>query len=248
MGIQLTLFIFLLIIIFFASKRIVNLLYLLIQKVFGNNKIAVWVLAIVFLPGTVIHEVSHLIMALILRVPTGPISIFPTIQNPTPYGSDKSHPSGVTIKTGHIMVAKTDPIRMTLIGVAPMIVGLMIIYFLGNILYPTPYGSFFNFFTRGEIFQITPRVLIVFTAYLMFITSVTMFSSKQDLKSLLITLPFTILIFSALYISGIKIFIEENTLEYITGILRNLNKGLIVTGIIDYVVLLILVAMNKIRM
>src|SRR3989338_2257725 len=118
----------LLTIIYFAAKRIVNLLYLLIQKVFGNNKIAVWILAILLLPGTLVHEFAHLIMALILRVPTGPISIFPTIQNPTPYGSDKSHPSGVIsplrVKTGHIMVAKTDPIRMTLIGVAPMVAGL----------------------------------------------------------------------------------------------------------------------------
>ena len=214
MLLQFFLLILLLLIIFFISKSLINQIYSIIQKVFRNQKIAVWILAILFLPGTVIHELSHLIMALFLRVPTGPMSIFPEFNNE----SNKS----IEVRTGHIMIAKTDPLRLTIIGVAPMIIGLTLIYFLTD------------YFWKGWYFVI----------YLLFITSTTMFSSRQDLKSLLLTLPVTILIVTALFMSGVKISIEGNILGITEKILTNLNRGLILTAGIDYLVLFILACLG----
>ena len=80
MVLQIILLIFLLLIIFLVSKNIVKNIYSLIEKLFKNKKLAIWILAVVFLPGTVIHELSHLLIALVLRVPTGPLSIWPTFE------------------------------------------------------------------------------------------------------------------------------------------------------------------------
>src|SRR3989338_4683197 len=221
---QLFLLIFLLFIIFLTSKRFINQIYLLFLKVFKNKKAAVWGMAILFLPGTVVHELSHLMMALVLRVPTGPLSIWPAFEK-------EEDGKEVKVKVGHIMVAKTSPFKLTLIGVAPMIVGLTIIYFVG-------------FYTRGENFQFTPRVIIMI--YILFVTSTSMFSSKQDLKSLLITLPVAILIMAAIYLSGVKIMIEGNLIDVLRKILVDLNRSLILTVGIDCAVLVILVAIKKI--
>ena len=226
---QFLFFILLLIIIFLISKNAINHIYLLIQKIFRKKKTAVWVLAFVFLPGTVIHEVSHLILALILRVPTGPLSIFPTFDEK----EDKANLSAaLKARMGHITVAKTDPFRLTIIGVAPMIIGLMIIYFLGNILPPpsrSPFGHL-----EG-----------VLAIYFLFITSTTMFSSKQDLKSLLVSLPITILIMTALYLTGIKIIVGGNILEKIRILLTDLNRNLILTAVIDYIAFFVLAGLGS---
>ena len=225
---QLFLLIFLLFIIFLTSKRFINQIYLLFLKVFKNKKAAVWGMAILFLPGTVVHELSHLMMALVLRVPTGPMSIWPKIIGDSPAVGGTVP---FRVKVGHIMVAKTSPFKLTLIGVAPMIVGLTIIYFVG-------------FYTRGENFLFTPRVIIMI--YILFVTSTSMFSSKQDLKSLLITLPVAILIMAAIYLSGVKIMIEGNLIDVLRKILVDLNRSLILTVGIDCAVLVILVAIKKI--
>ena len=198
------------------------------------------------MPGTVIHELSHLLIALVLRVPTGPISIFPTFekvsgtvpmrgQSPLLFGH-RPHAGTVPfrVKVGHIMVAKTSPFRLTLIGVAPMVVGLAIIFILGN--------TFIGDSPRsGTVpFTVTIRGVLI---YFLFITSTSMFSSRQDLKSLLITLPVIILIISALYLSGVKIVIGDSphsgTVPFIRRILTDLNRSLILTAGIDYMVLVI---------
>ncbi|OGG03883.1 hypothetical protein A2W14_05420 [Candidatus Gottesmanbacteria bacterium RBG_16_37_8] len=231
MVIQLFLLIFLLTIIFLISKQIVNHTFSVIQKLFKNKKTAVWILALLFLPGTVIHELSHLVTALILRVNTGPISIFPKIIGDSPHAGTVPF----RVKVGHIMVANTDSIRLTIIGVAPMVVGLVIIFILGN--------TFFGDSPRSGTVPFTAAIRGVFI-YFLFITSTSMFASRQDLKSLLITLPVVILIVAALYLSGIKITVEGNILEKIDGILSKLNRSLILTAGVNYVVLIILASLS----
>lgn len=88
--------------------------------IIGN--LAMWILALVMLPGTVIHEISHFVAATFLFVKVDKISFWPQ-------KTDKG------IVLGHILPAKKpDPFRDALIGVAPLIGGsavLVIIVALG---------------------------------------------------------------------------------------------------------------------
>lgn len=74
------------------------------------------------MPGTLIHELSHILIAGVTLVPVGDISITPRIE-------------GDKVKLGTAEVGESDPIRRALIGVAPVIVGLGLIvgslHFLG---------------------------------------------------------------------------------------------------------------------
>ncbi|MCB0006129.1 MAG: hypothetical protein KDE04_06730 [Anaerolineales bacterium] len=80
----------------------------------GKVQLAVVVYALVLFPGVLLHELSHWLMATILFVRTGKVSLFPQLQK------DGS------IQLGAVEYYKTNrvgPIRESLIGAAPLIFG-----------------------------------------------------------------------------------------------------------------------------
>src|SRR3989338_5643040 len=64
------------------------------------------------LPGIFLHEFSHILMAELLRVKTGELRLKPEI-------------SEGQLRLGSAQIASTDPLRLTLIGVAPFITGVL---------------------------------------------------------------------------------------------------------------------------
>ena len=71
-----------------------------------------------FLPGVFLHELSHYLMAKILGVRTGNFSIFP-----------QSLPDG-RLQLGYVETAKSDVLRDSLIGAAPLIVGTLFVAYV----------------------------------------------------------------------------------------------------------------------
>ena len=67
--------------------------------------------SLLFFPGVFIHELSHFLMAKLLFVPTGNVSLIP-----------KTIPNG-RLRLGYVEVSKTDILRDSLIGKAPLIAG-----------------------------------------------------------------------------------------------------------------------------
>ena len=90
---------------------------------FGRTRPGVLFYSIIFLPGTIIHELSHWIVAEILQVKTGDITIFPDSQ------TDQSNQ-----RLGSVATVRTDPFRGFLIGLAPFITGIGILAILGRLL------------------------------------------------------------------------------------------------------------------
>lgn len=212
------LFVFLFLLLFYISGRTTTNFYLLIFLLTKSEKLALWSLAILFLPGTIIHEMSHLLMATILRIPTGHLSVIPKIEK-----------SG-EVKTGRLTVGKTDPFRLTLVGLAPMIVGLSLIYLIGKFLLPN----------SSVILDYKFSILNALGGYLLFSISLTMFSSKKDLNSLILVAPIIFLLITTLYLTGIRISLTYPLIEKITLFLRQLNFSLILANLIDFIALLLL--------
>lgn len=71
-------------------------------------------LAILYFPGTALHELSHFFAAKLLGVQTGRISLTP-----------KFHEDGLEL--GHVEIAKTDFLRRFLVGIAPLVVGVSVL-------------------------------------------------------------------------------------------------------------------------
>jgi hypothetical protein len=88
----------------------------------GDPDVALVVYFVVVLPGVVIHELSHWLMATALGVRVRGLSIGPVRKGRTR-----------RVSLGSIRVANVDPVRGSLIGVAPLWGGSAVILLIGNL-------------------------------------------------------------------------------------------------------------------
>ena len=214
MLIQLLLTAFLFFGIFFVTRRFSALLFLSAYRLTGNKRLAIWIVAIVLLPGTIAHELSHFLAATLFRVPTGHMSIFPNLKHIKEGKQD--------ISMGHIQIAQTGPFRHTLIGIAPITAGLTILYLFGTMI------------SRSQ------PILLFVICYMLFVISSTMFTSRSDLRSVIIVAPVVLLLALAVYFAGVRISVTRNLSETLWEIIQRLNFSLAVSAAIDAAILLLL--------
>jgi len=96
--------------------REIQAVFLLITR---RSDVALVLFSIIFLPGVLLHELSHFIMALLLQVRTGRFSLVP-----------RSMPNG-RLQLGYVETASTDYVRDALIGLAPLLVGSLFVIYVG---------------------------------------------------------------------------------------------------------------------
>lgn len=136
-----------------------------------------------FAVGTFVHELSHFLFALFLLVPVGKVEFLPDID-------------GKKIKLGSVGIGKTDPIRKTIVGFAPLIVGVVLIFLLSNFILGN--GLSENW------------LLTLFVGFLIFQISNSMFMSRSDIKGLLELTVIVAVIITTVYIFGVSIDFNIN--------------------------------------
>lgn len=156
-----------LIILFLLSRRLTSELSYLFYSIFRSRRAAVWMMAIIFLPGTIIHEFAHAIAAHILRVYVGKMELMPQLD-------------GDSLKLGSVEVGKTDVIRNFFIGVAPFVIGTALLLVV----------LFYAFQNNVIGLNILTLFILLFT----FIIANTMYSSKKDMEGaiefiIIVTIP-----------------------------------------------------------
>ncbi len=210
-----------LLLLFFLSSQIIKLISTFFLRITQSQKATIYLLSFLFFPGVVVHELAHFFVASILFVPTGDIEFVPKIQ-------------GDRVKLGSVAIAKTDPFRRMLIGVAPVLVGLfltcsLIVYFIPTIS--------FNTFLRMPIWA------LVALLYAVFQISNTMFSSKKDLEG---SIEFLLLLAALIVISYILGFrlpiakLEEAIFPALTPLAQKVDVLLCIPLSIDVVLTLLL--------
>ncbi len=154
-----------------------RLLHREIQAVFlilsRDVNITMGIFSIIFLPGVFLHESSHFVMAKILRVPTGQFSLIP-----------QSLPDG-RLQLGYVETARSDVVRDSLIGAAPLIVGTLFVAYVAvshlemRVLWDVLRNGQFNLFWMGM--RALPNVQDFYLwFYLVFAVSSTMMPSESD--------------------------------------------------------------------
>lgn len=179
--------------------------------IFGTTKPGIALYSLIFLPGTIIHELSHWVVAEILRVRTGEITIFPDDQG----DGDNNQ------RLGSVATERTDPIRAFLIGLAPFVSGLLILIILGSIL-----SSGWGYFPVWQI------ALLI---YGIMVTGNSMMISSADRKSW----PVNVIFFSLLGILIYKYFpaIFTSNTDFFIQVLTPLIRVLGVTAGINLVMI-----------
>ena len=98
------------------AHRVLQELALLLT---GHADIAIFLYSIPLLPGVALHELSHALMALLLGVRVKRLSLIPKRQN-----------NGV-VRLGAVEVLRSDPLRASLIGAAPLFTGMLVLGLVG---------------------------------------------------------------------------------------------------------------------
>lgn len=195
--IYLILFVIQLIALFFLSRITINNLFHFFRLFSKNDKAVFGLVSLIFFPGTILHEFAHFFAAIILFMRVRDIKIFPEWE-------------GDYIKLGRVLYEKKDFVRGVLVGIAPIIAGLL--FFLAI--------SAWRLFPNQNIWI---NVLIV---YIIFTVSSMMFSSKQDLIDLVFVLPLFIVLAGIIYIFDIKfdfIFRDQTVSSLFASFLNNIN-------------------------
>jgi hypothetical protein len=203
---------------FGLSRSLLKLVFQSSYFLFRSKKVSVQILSLIFLPGTIIHELSHFITAIFMGVHTGRINVIPKIRDDQ-------------LIAGETQIAKCDPIRYSIIGIAPFIVGVAIIYSISKIiLFPTV--NFENRYIPGiDYWQpiLSMRLLgLVLLGLILFWVSNTMFSSKKDLQAIIFPLILIYVIGFVLFFAGFKISSLTDILSQFTVFFKELSFFLLV--------------------
>ncbi len=173
-------------VLFILSKKLTKILGMYFYTATGSKKKTIYYLAILFFPGTFVHELSHFLSAVFLGVRVGDMEFMPQIQE---HG----------VKLGSVSIERTDPFRRLLIGMAPFLCGTGII--LGLLYFGTKY----------ELFSTVWFLLL--TGYAIFEIGNTMFSSRKDMEGALELLIGLFLLVLILYFTGLRLpAIDPNVL------------------------------------
>jgi len=187
--------IFQIILLFFLSGFVKKKLYTLFFRISKSNTAAMAGITALLYPGTVVHEVAHLVTAFILFVPVKKLTLEP------------ERSADGMIRAGSVEIAHVDVFRRTLVGIAPIFIGIAVLYFLTQFLYGLPLPDAFSQApTRGAAtvlfsnFEFRASDFLIL--YLLFSISTSMFSSKKDLDAARIVLPIIVGLLILAYLLG----------------------------------------------
>ncbi len=217
-----------LIVLYLLSQHMSKSMYGLFLLIFRVRTIAISATTLLFFPGTVVHELSHLFVAEILGVHTGKLSLVP------------ENLEEEEVQAGSVQIAKSDPLRRYIIGLAPILVGLVILaalsYWLPQLLSEATEAA-----RTGNLFSSPSTYLLSLIMYLLFTTSNSMFSSKEDLKGFVGFTAVIGLTITAGYIAGIRIGLTGTALDVANRMLDTLVKS---TGLVLAINVLLLVVIR----
>lgn len=144
--------------LFWLSRRLTKALSKFIFRLTKSQGITIYFLSLFFLPGVIVHELSHMLLAGLTFVRVGDMEFIPKLTD-----------DGV--RMGSVAIGKTDAIRRAIIGIAPIILGVALLFLIAV------------FYTSDVYPFLSWQTLVLL--YVVFQVGNTMFSSPKDLEGFL---------------------------------------------------------------
>lgn len=197
-----------------------------------NREMAVVLYSLPLLPGVILHELSHVLMAFILRVRTQGFTVVPR-------RDVDGH-----VALGSVIVERVDPVRASLIGLAPFLAGSIAIWWIGQ--------SAFGLSNLGAtllsgdgptigdaINQMIHQPDAWLWLYLLFAISNTMFPSASDRETWPPVILFILGVFLLLVLSARWDILDALAVPFGAG-LTWLSAAFVLTLIVDVPMMLLI--------
>lgn len=223
---EFVLLVLLLIGLFFLSRSLNASLFEMFYRFTFSQKTSVTLLTLLFFPGTIVHELSHLFTAEVLGVRTGKISLVPEI-------IDDEH-----IQAGSVQVSRTDPFRRSIIGVAPLLVGVFAVTLLSSVI-TTHFNDIVIIFGQPEPWKNGSVYLFILLGYLLFTIVNNMFPSKEDMHGVPAVLMVIAIALGATYAVGVRFTLSGRALYIAMDILSAVTSNLMIIIGVNIALLLI---------
>ncbi len=204
----------------------------------GNPELAVVLYALPLLPGVFLHEMSHGLAATLMGARVGRISIWPKLK-------------GQRIQLGFIPVERTDAVRASLIGLAPLLTGSAVILLIGYWVFGI--GTVEAALVAGDWAGLTTELLralkasdALIWAYVIFTVSNTMLPSRSDRQAWTPVLLFMLLMGALTWAVGLGPAIIESLSQPLTTALRWLAMMCALTIAVDLPFALLLMLVERV--
>ena len=199
----------------FIQRRVHREIQAVLLLITRSPGLSVGVFSFLFFPGVFLHELSHFIMAKILRVRTGRFSLIP---GTLPDGS---------LRLGFVETAQADFLRDALIGAAPLIAGGLVTAWIGigklgaaELIAPLADGNVAAFFILLSKLPQHPDFWLWF--YLAFTISSTMLPSPSDRKGWAPVIIVILVLVGILLLAGAGTWLLENAAPRLNEALKSI--------------------------
>lgn len=232
-------FVIALLILLLTHRWTTHLFIAALVRLTGNLRVAMTLYALFILPGTVVHEVAHWLVAILLGVRASLPRVLPS-------GVDANG----RMVLGYVQIQRTDPVRHSLIGVAPLLAGSALIAWIASQVFTLPVPTLTQtgisgletlFASLPSIFQVADVWLYL---YLLFAVANGMLPSPRDRESWLPVAFFAggIALLVFLFV-GIPQF-PPDVVGFLLAALGWLTFAFILTAVINTAALVVLLPLN----
>ncbi len=204
-----------LVFLYISGQILLSQITYLVHHVGGSRKFLIIFWSLIFLPGTVIHELSHFFLAILVGARTGKIEIFPQ------FLEEDNDSGGVAL--GSVQTQRLNIFQGVLVGLAPFYVGLGLLVWLAS--------SISNSYFAESYY------LLFAQAYLFFTISNSFFPSRSDLAHVL---PATIILsLTVLFLWLIGFQFSYNPGGTFLGVVETIMFTLLASSVLNIVISLI---------
>ncbi len=202
------------------TKHIQGIGYLVTR----DGQIAMTIYLLLTLPGVLLHEVSHALVAWLLRVRVRRFSI----------GVRRKRGNQVTL--GSVEISRTDPLRASLIGLAPLMSGCIVILLISSrALGVDRVHSFSPETFWRELPGMYGAADFWLWAYFVFAIGNAMFPSAADRHAWWMALLFIAFVGAVLYLAGLSDELVQTFGGWTQRAINYLSYAFAVTLVIDIV-------------
>jgi hypothetical protein len=208
------------------SRWITRQVQLLGLHLTGDERAAQMTYYLIMLPGILLHELSHLVMARLVGLKVGEFSLGPRVRD------------SYSIELGSVTVSRADVFRESLVGLAPFLSGTAVLVLVGYRVFDV--GALGQTESAGGLLRTLPGIWQVpdfwLWAYVIFVVSNAMMPSAADRQPWLLAGIYLGVALGGLYLLTGLPALSAAIGAWATGVLQILTLAFLFTLVLDLVV------------